>query len=338
VRWLVAACWVAACYLALTALALPQFFEALGWTWGSVWIGAFSLIATGLLTLAQRPTQQRLAADVAGLSRPQRSQIITALRGGDAPADPRVLAAAIRVGALSMAYRRRTSRSQRIVTWLIPALLIVATVLSLVGNDARLAAVWAGLALIVIARVVWLSRRARRLEKNLETLRAAARATGTSWGDDEDPAALPPPRLWVVALVAVIGGVGVGAAMVFGSTRSTPDCRTADAAVNFVAAHRDMLDSNLIGPGGPSLDKYRDWSNQLRDYSRQVSAGKLALHLHRIADMSQQAVSVVRQARPDPPASISPDVLDDLRLTYQEITNQLVEEDNALVPICHPRH
>lgn len=333
VRWLVAAFWVAAAYIAFAALLIPSFFKALGWTWGPIWITGFSLIATALLTHDQRPIQQRFAAAVAGLNRPQRSRVVKALRRGEIPADPQVLAAAIRVGALSKAYRRRASRSQQVFKWSIPVLLIVAVVLDLIGNDKRQAALWSGLMLFVLARYAWLSHRARQLDQNLETLRAAA---GASDGDQES-AALPPPRSWMLVPVVVIGALGVGASVVYGSTQTTPDCRTADAAVDFIASHRDMLDSNLITPGDPDLDKYQNWSDQLQDYARRVSAPDLAAHLRRIAQLSKEAVALVREARTDQPGRLSRDDAGDLKLAYRDVISRLIEEDNALVPICHSR-
>ncbi|WP_144207199.1 hypothetical protein [Mycobacterium tilburgii] len=45
------------------------------------------------------------------------------------------------------------------------------------------------------------------------------------------------------------------------------DCRTADAVMNYIHAHPNMLDAWLITPGGPGLDKYQDWSDQLVAYS-----------------------------------------------------------------------
>lgn len=335
VRWLVAALWVTAGYIGLAALLLPSFFEALGWMWGPIWVAGFSLIATGLLTLAQRPVQRRVAAKVAGLSRPQRSQVVKALRRGEIPSEPQVLAAAIRVGVLSLAYRRRASRTQRVLQWSIPVLMTIAVVLDLVGNDMRQAVLWAAVAVLVVARFGRLAHRARRQDKNLETLRAAAGSPAEY--DDEHPSDLPPTRSWVVVPVVVIGALGFGAMVFYGSTRSTPDCRTADMAVDFIASHRDMLDSNLITAGEPGLDKYQDWSDQLQDDARRVSTPDLAAHLRRIAKLSKEAVALVREARPDPPVSLSADSIDDLKTDYLTTISRLVEEDNALAPICHSR-
>jgi 4-amino-4-deoxy-L-arabinose transferase-like glycosyltransferase len=105
VLWLVNAALFAAALIAICALGLPGFTDA-GWIWPLVSVVGFSLIATALTTIAQRPVQQSYAPAIAGLSLPQRSQAAKALRRGEIPSDPRVLAAAIRVGNLSLAYRR----------------------------------------------------------------------------------------------------------------------------------------------------------------------------------------------------------------------------------------
>ena len=86
---------------------------------------------------------------VAGLDLPQRSQVVKALRDGPVPADPRVLAAAIRVGDLSTAYRRRVPLWQRKAAWFVPALWIVAGLLGFVGHDVRTGLTWTAVALLV---------------------------------------------------------------------------------------------------------------------------------------------------------------------------------------------
>jgi hypothetical protein len=93
-----------------------------------------------------------------------------------------------------------------------------------------------------------------------------------------------------------------------------------------------MLDSTLITPGGPGLDKYQQWSTQLVAYSRQVPAGDLAPHLRGIAELSKQAVALVSEARKDPARQAI-----DGMIAYRNLIGQLIDEDKALIPICHPR-
>jgi hypothetical protein len=130
----------------------------------------------------------------------------------------------------------------------------------------------------------------------------------------------------------VVVAVAAAVAVYVRKDRRTPECRTADSAVDYIHAHPDMLDSTLITRGDPGLDKYQQWSAQLQVYARQVPAGDLAPHLHRIAELSTQAVALVSRARKEPARQ----ALDEM-LAYRDIINQLIDEDRALIPICHPR-
>jgi hypothetical protein len=97
-----------------------------------------------------------------------------------------------------------------------------------------------------------------------------------------------------------------------------------------------MLDAALITPGDPGLEKYQQWSAQLQAYSRQVPAGDLAPHLRRIAALSTEAVGLVSEARRDSASKSIDDVLA-RESAYRNVIGQLIDEDKALIPICHPR-
>jgi hypothetical protein len=342
VLWLVSAAVFAAWLCAICALGLPG-FGAGGWMWPLVSIVGFSLIATALLTVAQRPMQQSYAPAIAGLSLPQRSQVAKALRRGEVPADPGVLAAAIRVGSLLLAYRRRVPLWQKRLRWIVPALWIIAGILGFIGNNIPTGVAWVGLALLVAMQLVRTSYKERRLSRRLELLRSAVDAnpqalSALALADAEDSPA-PPPRLRirVALLVVVVVAVAAAVALTMLRDRRTPECRTADSVVGFIHAHPDMLDSTLITPDGPGLDKYQQWSTQLQAYSRQVPGGDLAPHLHRIAELSAQAVAIVGEARGEPAASQSIDDMLARKTGYRNIIGQLIDEDKALIPICHPR-
>src|ERR1700742_1475989 len=112
VRWLVNAATFTVTLVAICVLGFPGFASA-GWTWPLLSVLAFSVVATALIARARRPIQQSYARTVDGLNLSQRSQAVKALRRGEVPPDPAVLAAAIRIGNLSMAYQRRVPRWQR---------------------------------------------------------------------------------------------------------------------------------------------------------------------------------------------------------------------------------
>jgi hypothetical protein len=340
VLWLVNASVFAVGLIAICVLGIPG-FVATGWVWPLVWMVGFSLIATAMVTVAQRPIQQSYAPAVAGLSPPQRSQAAKALRHGEVPSDPQVLAAAVRVGNLSMAYQRRVPRWQRVFRWCLPVLWIVAGVLGFVGDNTRSGLTWVGLAVLMAILFAWTSHKARRLSRRLELLRSAADSSPQAlWvlAEAKDSAAPPPRlRLRVAFTVVVVIAIAAGVAVLYLRDPRTPDCRTADSVVDFIHGHPDMLDATLITPGGPSLDKYQDWTNQLQAYSRQVSSPDLAPHLHRIAEFSAEAVSLVADTRRNPTATRTADEVINRESAYRTIIGQLIDEDKALIPICHPR-
>jgi hypothetical protein len=340
VLWLVNASVFAFGIIAICVLGIPG-FVATGWVWPLVSVVGFSLIATAMVTIAQRPIQQSYAPAVAGLSQLQRSQAAKALRHGEVPSDPPVLAAAVRVGNLSMAYQRRVPHWQRVFRWCVPVLWIVAGVLGFVGDNTRSGLTWIGLAVLMAILFAWTSHKARRLWQRLELLRSAADSSPQALSvlaEAKDSAA-PPPRLGlrVAFTVVVVIGVAAGVAVMYLRDRRTPDCRTADSVVDFIHGHPDILDSTLITPGGPSLDKYQDWTNQLQAYSRQASSPDLAAHVHRIAEFSAEAVSLVADTRRNPAATRTADEVINRESAYRTIIGQLIGEDKALIPICQSR-
>lgn len=339
VLWLVNAATFAITLSVIFGLGLPG-VGAAGWAWPLLSVLLFSLIVTALLTRARRPIQQSYARTVTGLDLAQRSQAVKALRRGEVPSDPAVLAAAIRIGDLSMAYHRRVPAWQRRVSWVVPALWVVAAVLEFIGNDARAGLTWSGLALLVAARMAWATHKVRQLPGRLQLLRSAADSSPQALSvlaEAHDSAAPPPNRRFRLAFVVVVVIAVAGAVFaVYRQGQPSRDCRTADAVVGFIHEHPDMLDASLITPGGPGLDKYQDWSDRLVAYSQQVSAPDLAPHLHRIAKISTDAVGVVTDARRDSFATQSTDEMLARQAAYHALVSQLVDEDKALIPPCHP--
>ncbi len=338
VLWLVNAATFTVTLVAICVLGFSG-FAASGWTWPLLSVLGFSVVATLLITLSRRPIQQSYAQTVAGLSLPQRSQAVRAPRRGEVPSDPAVLAAAVRIGNLSMAYHRRVSRWQKRLAWCVPLLWVVAGVLGFIGNNARGGLTWIALALLVAARMAWASQKARRLPQRLELLRSAAALSPqalSALADAHDSAAPPNLRLRLAYAAVVIIAVAGAIVAVYQQGQPTRDCRTANAVVGFIHAHPDMLDSSLITPGGPGLDKYQDWSDQLIAYSREVSAPDLAPHLHRIGELSAAAAGLVTNARRDSFATPSTDEILARQAFYHGIIGQLIDEDKALIPPCHP--
>lgn len=337
-RWLVDAAVAAVALTAIVAAILPTFVATTG-LWGLVALLGFSLAAAAPIVLVQTSVQRSYAAALAGLTLEQRTQTVKALRGGQVPSDPRVLAAAIRVGTISRAYGRRAARWQKTAIWWLPATYAAGAVVFEFTGNTRQALLWAGFALLFAALFAWRSYRSRRLPQHVERLRAAATEipeAASAAADTEDSVALAPRRMKTAVLLLIAVAIAFGTAVyLWAPPRQSPDCRTADNVVTFIYAHCDLLDAGRITPGDPSLKNYQDWSEQL-----QTTHGKhqpdILRHLHRIAELSVQAVTLVQDTRKDPVASSPPGVIRDHQIAYQKTTSELIAQDDDLVPICHP--
>lgn len=136
VRWLVSAFLVAVIVGVLAPLTAPVRNSALGWPWRAVVLGGFGLVVGGLLLALSQPARRVYVAAVDGLSEPDRSRAIRAVRRGDIPDKPPVLAAAIRLGTLSFGRSSPTRQAMTngffLVLWAGPA------VMQIVGGDIRL--------------------------------------------------------------------------------------------------------------------------------------------------------------------------------------------------------
>lgn len=338
VLWLVVAARSAVALVTICLLGVRDFPARTGGIWGLVALVGFTLVVTAVASIARRPVQQSFQPAVAGMTLPERSQAAMALRRGEIPADPRILAAAIRVGNLLTAYESRIPRWQPWFQWSAPILWLLAGILGFVGNDTRGGLTWTGLALLAAALFLRTSYKKRRMSRRLHMLRSAAESSPqalSAVAAAEDSAA-PPPRMRVrlaLAVLVLVAAVVVAAALL--KDRRSAACRTADAAVGYIHANPEMLDARLIGPGDPGLDKYRHWSDQLHSYARQVPTGELAPHLRRIAELSAQAVGMVSEAKKVGGASLSTDELVARDAAYHDIIRQLIDEDADLIPICH---
>jgi hypothetical protein len=338
VRWLVDAAVAAVALTAIVVAMFPTFVASTGWAWTLVALLGFSVAAAGPVVLVQTGVQRNYRPAMKGLNLEQRTQIVTALQRGQIPSDPRVLAAAIQVGAISLAYRRHAARWQRTAKWWLPAAYTVGAVLEFIGDNTRAGLLWAGFGALFAAVFAWRSYRSPRLAQHVERLRgvaveipeaAAAAATAES-------VTLAPRRMRTAVLLAVVVGLGFGAATYLWATpRQTPDCRSADQVVNFIYANRDLLDASRITTGGPELNRYQDWSQQLRNDARQAISPDISGHLHRMAELSAQAVSLVQDIRKDPLVSPAPDAISDHETAYQQAISELITAEGQLVPLCH---
>lgn len=332
-RWLAGAAIAAVALTAISAVAFPTFFARLGSLPGALALLGFSLAAAAPVTLVQTPVLRSYAPALTGLNLQERTQVLAALRTGQIPPDPRVLAAAVRAGNISLAHRRRTARWQKSARWWVPGTYIVLAVLAFLSSNPRQGLLWVGFGVFFGVYSARQSARSRRLPGHVERLRAADASAAT---DTEDSVALPPRRMKTAMLLTIVVAIGFGVAVyLWGTPRQTSDCRTADKAVGFIYTHPKMLNARLITPGDPALSSYQGWSDQLQEYARQVTAPDISRHLHRIAELSAHAVSLVQDVRKDPAGSLPEDVISDNETAYRSMIDDLITEDRDLIPICH---
>jgi hypothetical protein len=357
-RWLVVMAWwerflasaatIAAVVAFFAWLMFPAFATPSGWPWKVLAIVGLALACAAAQEVAARPAARMFAEALTGLSRNQRAQVLTALRGGAIPSDPAMLAAAIRVGAIGQAYRHRYSRYQRTSRFLLPAIYLAMAALQFFGYSGpqrvHQALLWLGLAVYFGVYFVWVAHRGRQLECAVSQLREAAidvPVAASAAAQTAAPVQIPPRRIWASLLFVAVLGAGFGAAIwAWGGPfpdLAAPDCRTAREMIQFDAKHSDMFDGRLIGGGTPGLAEYQAWSDGLQTYAQQVSDPDLSGHLKKIAELSEHAVAVVRDLRGNPAEISSPDVLAAHENDYHKTVTELVNEQSAVVTFCASR-
>jgi hypothetical protein len=319
----------------VVSVLYPMFVYRMGWPLTALSVIALCGTAIGAALYIQRPVRQRAYQALGGLDRPGSLAALEALRTGEVPADPDVLAAAIRAGALVQAYRHKTTRTQRAAQRLIPAVAITAGVVELFRLPVAFGGLLIGVGLLWVLQLVTTARRRRRTDKNLHVLRAAT-DPGLGQAEEVDASTLPPIRSGRVTLAIAIL-VTAFMALVWFVAYSEPQCNTVNAVMQLVYDKRQLGDPQNMTRGQPDVATYRGWSDQLHRYADQVSDPRIAPGLHRIADLSDQAVTQFAQSRDalvSPPHDYS---LADQEKTFSTTMQALFDEENAVGAICFPR-
>lgn len=340
-RWLGNAAATAVLSALVAALFFPEFPSSTALPWKVVAMIVYGLACSATLLYAQQPLRQRYATGLHGLTPQQQDSAIAAVRHGDVPADPTVLKAAVRVGALSVASLRRGAKQQKRSRWLMPLLYLVPGVWNLVDGDTRKGVLWVGFALYFAMYFnVW-SYRTRRVPDHVAQLRAAAVKVPEAAGvlaETAGGAQLPPRWQWqslplvVVSLAFfVVGGHFWGAPILSHSSAHRQDCATVPQVYEFVNRHPEMLNAERIMPGEPGLPAYQEWADQLHTFAGSVHWSALAQHLDRVADLATHAVSVVHAVRqePNPRASAHSHEAD-----YQNTASAIVTELGEAITVC----
>jgi len=342
-RWLVGAIATGGTFAAITMLTVPTFRSPTDWPGKVAVIAGSGAAFASLMIYAEQPWRRLHLAALHGLDSHQRRLALAALRRGDAPTDPAALAGAIRVGALSMSFRRRSRKSQRRQWWL-PGLYVALAILDLLTHKPRHGLLWLGFALFFAAYFQALAWRGRRLQRQVELLRTAAAGIPDSEAviaEAADGVPALPRRIWLMVMMLVIIGVCFVATEYFwGSWTPQPlnvrerDCATVRQVVEFLNSHQEMLDAQRIAPGGPVLGVYQQWSDQLDTFARQVGQSDLSPHLTRIADLAVDAVAVVRDVRENANVATKPASVMGYEDQYTRIMSDLIMQSGQATSTC----
>lgn len=314
----------------------PMFILRVGWPLSSLAVIALCATATAAVLYLQGAVRQRGLDALGGGTRQHRLVALRALRSGEVPADPKVLAGAIRYGDLVQAYQRKVGRAQRALQWLVPTLAITYGVVELFRLPPRFGVFLIVVGLWWVVLSVLRARRRRRTFRNLEALRAAAPDL-PSTGDVDASTALPPLR-FRLALAAVVVPVVAFMTLVYVVIRADPDCYYVAGAANLIHDQWQLADPQNMTRGQPDLAVYRKWAQQLHSYAEHVTDPRLAPHMHRIAQLADQAVTLFAQSR-DAMGKQPPGYdLNTQQKVFSATMQKLADEDSAVYGVCFRRH
>jgi hypothetical protein len=314
----------------------PMFILRVGWPLTALAVIALCVITTSAVLLMQRPARQRGLDALGGGTQQDRLAVLAALRTGEVPTDPGVIAGAIRYGDVVQAYQRKISRAQRALGWLVPAVAISYGVVELLRLPPQFGVLLIAVGLWWIVLSVLRAHRRRRTLRNLEALRAAAPDL-VSAGEAETVTALPPLR-FRLALAAVVIPVVAFMTLVYVVIRADPDCYYVAGAADLIHDQWQLTDPQNMTRGQPDLATYRNWAQQLHSYAEHVTDPRLAPHMDRISQLADQAVTLFAQSR-DAMVKQPPGYdLGTQQRALSATVQKLADKDNAVFAVCFPRH
>lgn len=329
IRWLINSVYVGAMLAVFWCLEVTHPFERVVPIVLVLGLVGFSMAAGAVSILGQRPARAAYTQALRGLNPAERAEAIRALRDGALPADHRVLAGAIRCGAVAEDYYQRASRG-RSAQVISVALFAVVGIVTFFFSDPRHGSLWLLMAALFAVLTVRREHVRAKLNNHVAQLRAAADSSPAISTTDVAPPPLPGRTRWqIVLFVLVVGAASTGFTGLANQPRR--DCRAADATVSFLDQRRDLMDLQLIVTGGPDLHAYQVWSDQLAGFAAQVSAPDIAPNLRTIADRARDAASLVAQARTSPP----PRPVIDLQTAYGQDMSAIIDQERSLSDTCH---
>ncbi|MGO9927075.1 MAG: hypothetical protein ACLPLP_13400 [Mycobacterium sp.] len=115
-----------------------------------------------------------------------------------------------------------------------------------------------------------------------------------------------------------------------------PDCLKVRAMIDYNKSQRQAL-ANAFNPergAQPSLDDYQRWADNMQAYATSITDPQLAPHAHRLADETQQFVSLNAQIRNDTSVPADADAPPSWAQTYANLNQQFNDELGILDKAC----
>lgn len=308
------------------------------WRFFLVEVAPLSVGLATVITLIQRPIRRSFVAALEGLDRVQRQQAITAVWRGDVPDDPAVLSAAIRLGSVVLGVQQRAPRWATRSRWVAPILLAALAIAEFAGGDDRRALAYGTITVLIAIGASWSKYAMRRTQSRLDQLRSAASPIGADpvLTETDYPASMSGRRRLLMAIAIGLAVTALTGAMTYIADRPNRtlkhDCRSAIHGISYFTHQKEMIDGTKIVPGGPSLAAYQDWSDEISHYAAQTSKSDIAVPMHHVADLSQQALALVRDTRNDSGATQARTL--ERVASYQKIIGQMLDETQSVLDTC----
>lgn len=296
-------------------------------------VGLSVAMATVVLLLQWR-VRRSYAEALSGLTWPQQQHAATAMWRGAIPTDAAVLESSIRLVLINKTLRDRQPRWAKRFEGVLPLLFVVNTAISFAGGDRRHSLSYVALSLLMALMLAWAAYVRRRMRTRLPLLRAAAGPLGA------DPALTdadyPTPmstrrRLLLVTVLGLLFALVMGAGF-YMFERPKWSCTHAYYGVRDFTEPKDIVDSSAVLPGGPSVIAAQDWSNRIQRQARRVTTGAARPHMQHLADLSQQAVDLIRDARSTPDSTQAQTMQGET--AYLEILNHMYDEARQALETC----
>jgi hypothetical protein len=172
-RWLIYGGLFAVIEIALAPLLMRELVSEWRWPTYVMFAVVVGVAFGGVIAAITQPAHRTYLSAVAGLGPEDRQRAAAALRTGEAPTNPAVLAAAIKLGQSFL--NAGSSTTQRLVLNVVVAVAFLgAGIVYLTHDDAPLGGFWIGLSVLYLAATLWERYNRQRTHRNVERLRAAS--------------------------------------------------------------------------------------------------------------------------------------------------------------------